>query len=104
MLCRPWLLVALGLGLLAGLTGAVPALAVTPIVDCRAPNTATGTQWVYFGYVNSAAPVNIDFGTQNQVIPGFGFQGQPTVFNTGSYPRVMRATFNQNVFTMIAWE
>jgi hypothetical protein len=74
------------------------------VVDCVEPNTATGTRWVYFGYVNDGAPVNIDFGTLNQVLPGFGFQGQPTVFNTGSYPRVLRAVWNQAVFTAVAWD
>jgi hypothetical protein len=80
--------------------------AVTPIVECRAPNAQAGAGnfHVYYGYVNPGGPVQIDFGPANQVIPGFGFQGQPTVFNSGSYPRVFRATFNSNVFNAIAWD
>jgi uncharacterized repeat protein (TIGR01451 family) len=59
---------------------------------------------VYFGYVNDGAPQNIEFGNENQVIPGFGFQGQPTIFNSGSYPRVFRAVFNAMAFNAIAWD
>jgi hypothetical protein len=95
------------LGLLTSLALMAPApasAALTPVVECQEPNPSTGTRWVYFGYVNDGAPMNIEFGAQNQVIPGFGFQGQPTVFNTGSYPRVFRAVFNQNVFNAIAWD
>ena len=78
--------------------------AITPLVECRQTNPDTGTRWIYFGYVNDGAPMNIEFGDQNQVVPGFGFQGQPTIFNSGSYPRVFRAVFNQNVFNAIAWD
>ena len=45
----------------------------------------------------------IHFGDENQVLPGLGYQGQPTVFNTGSYPRVFKAVFNSNVFSAVAW-
>lgn len=95
------------LGLLSTLALMAPAqasAAITPVVECRQTNPDTGTRWIYFGYVNDGAPANIEFGTQNQVIPGFGFQGQPTVFNSGSYSRVFRAVFNQSVFNAIAWD
>jgi hypothetical protein len=89
----------IGLGALIALviagTTAPAARAVTPLVDCKELNTATGTHWVYFGYVNPGAPTVIPFGAQNQILPGFGFQGQPDVFNTGSYPRVLRAVFTR---------
>ena len=74
------------------------------MVDCVEPNLATGTRWVHFGYVNDGAPQTSISATMNQVIPGFGFQGQPTVFNSGSYPRVFKAVWNQAVFTAIAWD
>jgi hypothetical protein len=97
-------LVVLGMTASAPRAADAQALPITPIVDCLQLNTATGTYWVYFGYVNTGSPATIEFGSQNQVIPGFGFQGQPTVFNTGSYPRVFRAVFNQSVFSAIAWD
>jgi hypothetical protein len=99
-------IVAAAVAVLAIATAApAPAgAALTPVPDCRTPGAIEGTYLVYYGYVNDGAPTDIDFGPQNQVIPGFGFQGQPTVFNTGSYPRVFRATFNSNVFMAIAWE
>jgi hypothetical protein len=97
----------IALGLLTSLALMAPAsasAAITPVVECRQTNPDTGTRWIYFGYVNDGAPMNIEFGDQNQVVPGFGFQGQPTIFNSGSYSRVFRAVFNQNVFNAIAWD
>jgi uncharacterized repeat protein (TIGR01451 family) len=99
---------AIAMLLVAALTGAFAAPAaradIVPFVDCVAPNPATGTWLVYFGYTNDGSQMSIPFGSENQVIPGFGFQGQPTVFNIGTYPRVFRAVFNQTVFNAIAWE
>lgn len=98
----------LGAGVLSSLAlagaGPSPAAAVTPVVECMSPTETAGVLHVYYGYVNPGAPATIDFGTTNQVIPGFGFQGQPTVFNTGSYARVFRAIFNAGVFSAIAWD
>lgn len=75
-----------------------------PIVDCITPAGAGENVWhVHYGYVNSGPQAYIDFGDQNQVVPGLGFQGQPTVFNPGSYPRVFRAVFNANAFPGIEW-
>ncbi len=75
-----------------------------PIVDCITPSGTADNVWhVYYGYVNSGSQQFIDFGDQNQVAPGLGFQGQPLVFNTGSYPRVFRAIFNANAFPQIDW-
>jgi hypothetical protein len=88
------------------LTGSAPThaqAAVTPIVDCLEQSGTPGVFRVYFGYVNPGGQTLIDFGDQNQVIPGLGYQGQPTVFNTGSYPRVFRAVFNSNAFVAVAW-
>jgi hypothetical protein len=77
--------------------------AVTPIVDCLERSGTPGVFYVYFGYVNPGGQTLIDFGDQNQVVPGLGYQGQPTVFNTGSYPRVFKAVFNSNAFMAVAW-
>jgi|CZKG01.1.fsa_nt_gi hypothetical protein len=84
--------------------GAASAEGISPIVDCIAHNPGTGDLWVYYGYVNTGGQTSIPFGDINQVVPGIQYQGQPTVFNTGIYPRVFRATFNQFAFTAIAWE
>jgi uncharacterized repeat protein (TIGR01451 family) len=85
--------------------GAPAGATVTPIVECRTAVPATANSWyVYYGYVNDGTAANIEFGPQNQVLPGFGFQGQPTIFNIGSYPRVFKATFNADVFSAIAWD
>jgi hypothetical protein len=78
---------------LAGLLAmAAPAAAdVVPSVDCVAP--AADTVNVYFGYANDGPQQTIEFGNQNQVAPGSGFQGQPTVFNQGKrLPRLLSAT------------
>lgn len=83
--------------------GAAAADGVSPMLDCVAPDPSTGHLWAYYGYVNTTQQA-IPFGDSNQVVPGIQFQGQPTVFNVGVYPRVFRATFNQFAFTAIAWE
>ncbi len=92
-------------GLLAGLALIAPAraAAVTPVAECLEPTATPGVFNVYYGYVNTGTPQQIDFGSENQVLPGFGVQGQPTIFNVGSYPRVFKAVFNSNVFTANAW-
>ena len=83
---------------------ATPArAAVTPLPDCLEPTGTAGIYNVYYGYVNDGANVSIPFGDDNQVVPGIGYQGQPTVFDAGSYPRVFRAVFNSNAFMAIAW-
>lgn len=86
--------------LLPGTAGAAPL----PVVDCITPSgTADGVWQVYFGYVNTGGQTTVAFGDDNQIVPGLGFQGQPSVFNEGSYPRVLRALFNANAFTGVSW-
>lgn len=91
----------------AALAGPVlPAQAApVPLVDCITPTgTAPNVWWVYYGYVNSGSQLTVPFGDENTVVPGLGYQGQPDVFNVGSYPRVFRAIFNAEAFTQNAWE
>ena len=90
--------------ILALSAGTASAASVSPTVDCIAHNPTTGNLWVYYGYVNTGEAVSIPFGESNQVVPGIQYQGQPTVFDTGVYPSVFRATFNQFAFEGIAWE
>ena len=100
-----WILATpiVALALSASLATAAPAAAdVVPFVDCV--GAGTGTVNVYFGYTNDGPAQSILFGEQNEVVPGIGYQGQPTVFNTGTYARVFRAVWNQTAFTGIAWE
>lgn len=92
-----------GLALAALLAMASPAAGdVVPFVDCVGPGP--GTVNVYFGYTNDGPEQGIGFGEQNEIVPGIGFQGQPTVFNQGTYQRVFRASWNQDAFSAIAWE
>lgn len=91
-----------GLALAAFLATAGPAAGdVVPVVDCVAPGT--GTVNVYFGYTNDGVSEAIPFGEANEVVPGIQFQGQPTVFNSGTYERVFRARWNQEAFVSLAW-
>jgi hypothetical protein len=91
------------LAVIASLAFAGPAAGdVVPFVDCV--GAGTGTVNVYFGYTNDGAAQAILFGEQNMIVPGIEYQGQPTVFDTGTYPRVFRATWNQTAFTALAWE
>jgi hypothetical protein len=93
---------AVGLALASFLVSAGPAAGdVVPTVDCVAPGS--GTVNVYFGYTNDGISEGIPFGEGNEVVPGIQFQGQPEVFNAGTYERVFRARWNQEAFLSIAW-
>jgi hypothetical protein len=99
---RKSLLPVVGLALVGALAMARPAAAdVVPFVDCV--GAGSGVVHVYFGYTNDGSQQSIEFGDQNQVVPGLGYQGQPTVFNPGTYPRVFRAIWNQEAFSAITW-
>lgn len=77
--------------------------AVTPYVDCIVKHPDTGMITVYYGYDNTGDAVSIPFGDSNMVLPGIQFQGQPTVFNSGNYPRVLSVTYSPAVFNSEAW-
>jgi hypothetical protein len=103
-MCIRWKVAGVVLAAALGTAGSAAA-SVVPIADCAVPISGSPGQYlVYFGYQNNGAQATIPFGDGNQIVPGIGFQGQPTVFDVGTYPRVFRATFNTNVFTSIAWE
>lgn len=97
---RPAALIVVAIaGLLA--TASPAAADVVPFVDCV--GAGPGTVNVYFGYANDGESASIGFGEENQVVPGIGYQGQPTIFNRGTYQRVFRAVWNQEAFQGIAW-
>jgi hypothetical protein len=76
-----------------------------PVVDCVVPQGISATSdKVYFGYTYGGVSMSVPFGDSNQVVPGIQFQGQPTVFNTGTYQRVFYAAWNPTAFQAIAWE
>jgi hypothetical protein len=78
---------------------------LTPVVDCVVPQGISATtNKVYFGYTNPGVPVSIPSGPTNQVMPGIQFQGQPTVFNTGTYERAFYAAWNPTPFQSIVWD
>lgn len=98
-------LAALACAATAGVVASPAHASPVPIVDCITPRgDAPNSWWIHFGYVNTGAQQAVAFGDQNQVVPGLGYQGQPTVFNTGSYPRVFRAIFNAEAFAGVSWE
>jgi hypothetical protein len=78
---------------------------LTPTVDCVVPQGVSATvNKVYFGYTNTGAAVSVPFGDSNEIVPGIQFQGQPTVFNTGTYERVFYAAWNPTAFQSIEWD
>lgn len=80
-------------------------LSLTPVVDCVVPQGINATtNKVYFGYTNPGLQVSVPVGTTNQVEPGVQFQGQPTVFDTGTYERVFYAAWDPTAFESIAWD
>lgn len=94
-------------GLLTGTASAAPAAvagSVTPFVDCVSNDAATGLSTVYFGYSNTTgAPVSYTVGSSNEVIPGTGFEGQPTMFTTGIWPRIFSVAFDPAQRPHIIW-
>jgi hypothetical protein len=87
----------------AAMAEADPSL--TPVVDCVVPHGISATtNKVYFGYTNPGGQLSVPFGDTNQVVPGIQFQGQPTVFNIGTYKRTFYAAWNPMAFESIAWE
>ncbi len=77
---------------------------VTPFADCVVPPQPPAiAAKAYFGYSNPGAQRTIVFGDDNQVVPGLGFQGQPQVFNSGTYERVFAAVWNTQAFLGIQW-
>jgi Putative Ig domain len=79
-------------------------LPLTPTLDCVTVDSAAGVDIAYFGYANTG-PVSIAFGIgeDNQVLPGIADQGQPTVFNVGSYPAVFRVAFDPAITPSVSW-
>ena len=43
-------------------------------------------------------------GIRIRSFPGFSFQGQPTVFNTGTYERAFAAAWNPTAFKGLSWD
>lgn len=78
-------------------------LPLTPTLNCVAA-AGGGADIAYFGYDN-AGPVSISLalGDGNQVVPGILDQGQPIVFNVGSYPSVFRVEFNPVITPVVSW-
>lgn len=98
-----------GVAVATGMVGliAVPDVSAAtaslrPFVDCIQATPEAGIYTVYFGYENEV-PQGLEFGDANVVAPGLGFQGQPTDFNKGYYPRVFSALFNANAFSSVSW-
>jgi hypothetical protein len=97
------LLASAGTVALAGSSAAVTTGPV-PLVDCITHDSVTKTDVAFFGYSNTDVPTQVAFGDTNQIVPGIQFQGQPTVFNVGAYPRVLSVRWHPAIFASIAWE
>ncbi len=96
--------IALAVAAAGLLATASPAAAVTPFADCVVPPQPPAVSAkVYFGYANAGAQRTIAFGDDNQIVPGLSYQGQPEVFNSGTYERVFAAVWNTQVFPGIQW-
>jgi hypothetical protein len=89
-----------------GLAVAVPADAAptgpVPEVYCVAA-TKGGLDVAYFGYTNTSPGFNIPVGNDNQLFPVLANQGQPTTFDSGSYPSVFSVTFDPLITPVVDW-
>lgn len=78
-------------------------LPLTPTLDC-VTQAAPGVLVAYFGYTNTG-PVSITFavGDANEVVPGDPFQGQPTTFDVGSYPKAFAVEFDPAITSSVSY-
>ena len=87
---------------------ATPALAagstVTPTLQCYTTDPSTGIDTFYFGYVNNTGnQLLFEVGNNNEVVPGEPDQGQPVIFNQGTYPRVFRVMADPAFEPQVTW-
>lgn len=96
------LLASAGTVALAGSSAAVTTGPV-PLVDCVTHDGVTKTDVAFFGYSNTGGQTQIAVGPTNQLVPVLQSQGQPTVFNTGAYPRVLSVRWDPVLSATVAW-
>ncbi len=91
--------------LLASATMAAADASLTPVVDCvGAPgHQRDDEQGVLRLHEPRGGGIGSVWGT-NRIVPGIRFQGQPTVFNTGTDERVFAASWSSMAFTQLAWD
>jgi hypothetical protein len=78
--------------------------ALTPLLNCVTVDPQSGDVTAYFGYSNTlGAGQVVAVGDNNQLFPVDAFQGQPTVFNEGTYPQVFAVTYDPTIFPSIFW-
>jgi hypothetical protein len=81
---------------------AAAASGPTPFVFCV--EQSAGLVKVFFGYTDGDATASfIPVGGDNFFSPGAPFQGQPTTFNPGAYPRVFFGIYDPTLFTSASW-
>lgn len=77
---------------------------LTPYLDCITTDAQTGVVTAYYGYDNTTgSSFDYGIGENNQVFPEDAFQGQPTYFNQGNYPKVFSVAFNPVLFPNVVW-
>jgi hypothetical protein len=92
----------------ATMGAAVPASAatstLTPTLQCYTSDPSTGIDTFYFGYINNTGnQLLFEVGNNNEVVPGEPDQGQPVVFNQGTYPRVFRVMADPAFEPQVTW-
>lgn len=81
------------------------AVALTPFAECQVLDPVTGVYRVFFGYENhTSGRLTIPVDDFNKVSPGLFFQGQPSVFNPGRFPRTFAAEFDRSFTVRVDWE
>jgi hypothetical protein len=92
----------------ATMVATVPASAatstLTPTLQCYTTDPNTGIDTFYFGYINNTGNTLLfEVGNNNEVVPGEPDQGQPVVFNQGTYPRVFRVMADPAFEPQVTW-
>ena len=92
----------------ATMVAAVPASAatstITPTLQCYTTDPSTGIDTFYFGYINNTGnQLLFEVGNNNEVVPGEPDQGQPVIFNQGTYPRVFRVMADPAFEPQVTW-
>jgi hypothetical protein len=78
---------------------------IAPLLDCVDYNAETEEVTAHFGYINANAnAVNIPVGADNFFHASLTYQGQPTVFQTGTHHNAFTAIFYLDETSSLTWK
>jgi hypothetical protein len=77
---------------------------LVPQLNCVVQDPQTKIATAYFGYTNTGtSSLQVLVGPDNEIVPGLPFNGQPSLFNVGNYPRVFAVSFDPTIVSVVVW-